>query len=68
MPLDQQQTADLWALIQNGITRAGLLRTFVPTILGGIDKRIPTIPSSLREAKVGDVLDTYAFWRASGKL
>ena len=68
MPLTSQQANDLMSLIQSGIASAGLLSFAVPSILGGIDKRIPRIPPSLRDAQVGDVLDAYASWRAAGKL
>ena len=68
MSLSHQQETDLWNLIQHGIASAGVLSFVVPSILSGIDKRIPKIPPSLSDARVGDVLDAYASWRSSGKL
>lgn len=67
MPLDAQQSRDLWNAVQEGL---GKLPFFIPreSVLGRVDDRLTRIPASLRTSNVGDVADQIVLWRRGGQL
>ena len=58
--LSEEQKADFQRRVKKTIAGVpGIAQPFVSTALGRIDDGVQDVPESLRDAKVGDVIDAY---------
>lgn len=56
--LSEEQKADFQRRVEKAIAGVpGIAQPFVSTALGRIDGGVQEVPESLRDAKVGDVID-----------